>query len=75
MLPVSSALACSVGLLELTWPVPPHLRSGRAAAIAKLTSTLVWRRDNGLADDDGGEGEGGGLTAELIKPENRCGKE
>ena len=44
----------------------------------KLTATLVWRREQGLADDDGGEGsveEGGGLNAELIKEEGRSGKE
>lgn len=43
--------------------------------MTKLTSTLVWRRENGLAGDDGGEGEPGGLNAELIKAENRSGKE
>ncbi|CDZ97252.1 Phosphatidylinositol transfer protein PDR16 and related proteins [Phaffia rhodozyma] len=46
-----------------------------ASATTKLEVTLIWRRENGLADDDGGEGEGGGLTAALIKSEGRCGKD
>lgn len=49
-----------------------------SAAIDKLTATIIWRRENGLADLDGGEstqGEGGGLNAELVKEEGRCGKE
>jgi hypothetical protein len=47
------------------------------SAITKLTSTLVWRRENGLADLDGGESpaEGGGLSAALVKEEGRSGKE
>lgn len=33
-------------------------------AISRIIATLLWRRETGIADDDGGEGareEGGGL--------------
>ena len=49
-----------------------------AEAQRKLVDTLVWRREHGLADDDGGErskDQGGGLNAEKIREEGKSGKE
>lgn len=68
--------ACSFNL-----PIIRYLRAQKwdlATAIIKLEASITWRRENGLADDDGGERppeEGGGLNAALVKEEGRCGKE